>query len=127
MSVLDASALLAFLNEEPGAEVVEHHLDEGSVLSAANWSEVVQKVESRHGDIHLVKALLQGYGTQIEPVTREDAEAAARLWPAMKHLSLGDRLCLATGARLQRVVVTADAAWGESEAVVQIRRQNGAA
>ncbi len=40
--VLDASALLALLQQEPGAETVETLLEE-AVISSVNWSEVVQK------------------------------------------------------------------------------------
>ncbi len=42
-SVLDASALLAYLNEEPGAEVVEKSLAAGSAIGTVNWAEVLSK------------------------------------------------------------------------------------
>jgi PIN domain nuclease of toxin-antitoxin system len=41
--VLDASALLAFLRDEPGAEVVERALEAGAAIRAANWAEVLSK------------------------------------------------------------------------------------
>jgi ribonuclease VapC len=41
-AVLDASALLAYLQNEPGSEVVEAVLVE-SAISSVNWAEVVQK------------------------------------------------------------------------------------
>jgi PIN domain nuclease of toxin-antitoxin system len=40
--ILDASALLAYLNSEPGSNVVEATPSE-SVISSVNWAEVVQK------------------------------------------------------------------------------------
>ena len=43
-SVLDASALLAYLQDESGAEVVEEALARGSAMSAANWAEVLSKL-----------------------------------------------------------------------------------
>ena len=42
--VLDASAILAFLQIEDGAEEVAAALEAGSICGAANWSEVAQKV-----------------------------------------------------------------------------------
>lgn len=120
MTVLDASAVLAFVQGESGADEVEAQI-EGAVIGAANWSEVVQKVVSRGGDVAIVSALLQSYRVQIVPVMKEDAEIAAFMWRAGDGLSLGDRLCLALGERLGQTVLTADTAWGESEKVRQIR------
>lgn len=119
--VLDASALLAFLQDEQGSEEVEEALAEGAVIGAANLSEVAQKVLDRGADWGVVSALLDGYGTVVEPVTRADGEQAARLWRRGSGLSLGDRLCLALGDRLDAVVLTADAAWGADGRVRQLR------
>ncbi|MDO5083357.1 MAG: type II toxin-antitoxin system VapC family toxin [Arachnia propionica] len=117
--VLDASALLAWFTDEPGAEVVEQY--HGTVCSTANWAEVVQKLNSygvSTSDVHSSVSLL---GTLLEPVTVTDAEHAAKLWQQRPHLSLGDRLCLALAHRLQAPVLTADQAWGEDPPVIQIR------
>ena len=46
-SVVDASVVLAWLQDEPGADEAEPHLMEG-VIGAANWSEVLQKTR-QHG------------------------------------------------------------------------------
>ncbi|GLI27648.1 hypothetical protein ARHIZOSPH14_18900 [Agromyces rhizosphaerae] len=123
MSVLDASAVLAFLHGEPGADVVEAELlgDGTCAVGAANWSEVAQKVAGRGGDWALARALLESYGTRVEPVTQEDAEHAATRWRAGSGLSLADRLCLALGRRLGADVLTADAAWGADPGIRQIR------
>ncbi len=120
MIVLDASAVLAYIQGERGADRVEEELPNG-VIGAANWSEVLQKVRVRDGDPAIVRALLLSYGMRIEPVTPPDAERAATLWQRGNGLSLGDRLCLALGRRLGAPVLTADRSWGESETVVQIR------
>ena len=121
MIVYDASALLAYLADEPGADVVEATLAEGGVCGAANWSEVAQKVRVRQGVWPLARALLIDHGLVVEPVSERDAERAAELWMAGSGLSLGDRLCLALGERLSATVLTADRAWGEQEGVRQIR------
>jgi PIN domain nuclease of toxin-antitoxin system len=118
--VLDASAILAFLQDEPGAEVVEAALLDAR-CGAASWSEVAQKVVAADRDWGLVRALLTTYELQVEPVDQQDAEWAARRWVSGEGLSLGDRLCLALADRLDVEVLTADAAWGEGERIRQIR------
>ena len=121
MRVLDASAMLAFLQGEPGADIVEQELIDGAVCGAANWSEVAQKVQGRSGDWSLARALLLSYDLGVAPVEMVDGERAASLWTAFPHLSLGDRLCLALAERLATEAMTADRAWGSSPRIRQIR------
>jgi ribonuclease VapC len=121
VNLFDSSALLCFLRGETGAEVVERELLAGGACSAANWSEVAQKVAEREQDWRPARALLLSYDLVVEPVVTADAEAAARLWRRGSGLSLGDRLCLATAQRLDAVVWTADTAWGTADPVRQIR------
>lgn len=119
--VLDASAILAFVQDEPGADVVEVALGQQARCGAANWSEVAQKVLGAGRDWDLVRALLASYELTVEPVVIEDAEWAARRWRPGEGLSLADRLCLALGERVSADVVTADMAWGSTGRVRQIR------
>ena len=121
MSVLDASALLAFVQDEAGADVVEGALDEGCWCSAANWSEVAQKVLASERDWGLVRALLLSYELTVEPVEIDDAEWAARRWVRAEGLSLADRLCLALATRLGELALTADTTWGTAAPAQQIR------
>jgi len=92
VTVLDASAVLAFLMGESGADVVEPHLA-GSVIGAANFCEVLGRFP------HATEAMF--------------ADALLE--------SLGDRLCLSLAERLEDVVLTADRAWGSSDVIRQIR------
>jgi ribonuclease VapC len=119
--VLDASALLAFLQDENGAPAVEAALETVARCGAANWSEVAQKVLAAGRDWDLVRALLTSYDLQIEPVVTEDAEWAARRWKRAEGLSLADRLCLALAERVDADVLTADTTWGSTGRVTQIR------
>jgi PIN domain nuclease of toxin-antitoxin system len=119
--VLDASAILAFVQDEAGADLVEAALGNEPRCGAANWSEVAQKVLSAGRDWDLVRALLVSYGLQIEPVEAVDAEWAAKRWSRGEGLSLGDRLCLALAERVDCDVLTADTAWGTAGRVRQIR------
>ena len=121
VNLFDASALLCFLQGETGADVVERELTVGGRCSAANWSETAQKLVAHQQDWDQIQALLLSYPLEVEPVLRPDAELAARLWRRGSNLSLGDRLCLATGQRLGATVWTADAAWGSSKTVRQVR------
>jgi ribonuclease VapC len=122
-AVLDASALLALLYREPGADAVEEVLD-GAVVSAVNWSEVLQKLAQRgvRPASATVAALLE-LGLRIEPFTLVDARRAAELWEAGREtgLSLGDRACLALAHRLAAEALTADKAWKTVDAGVTVR------
>jgi PIN domain nuclease of toxin-antitoxin system len=119
--VLDASAILAFVQGEPGAEVVEESLADDAVCGAANWSEVAQKVRGAGRDWDLVRALLVSYDVRVEPVLADDAEWAARRWQRGEGLSLADRLCLALAERVDADALTADISWGSAGRIRQIR------
>ena len=121
MNVLDASALLAYLLGEPGADRVEDVMNEGAVCGAANWSEVAQKVRGAGRDWVLARTLLLSYGIGVKGVTQEDAEWAADRWRRGEGLSLADRLCLALAERMDGVAWTADRAWAETGRVRLIR------
>lgn len=121
VAVVDASALLAMLLGEAGAEAVEARLETGAVCGAANWSEVAQKVRAAGRDWGLARALLMSYELDVEPVTMADAEWAAHRWRAGRGLSLADRLCLALAAREGVAAWTADRTWGRGKGIHQIR------
>ena len=121
MNVLDASALLSYLQGDDGAAIVEERLVDGAACGAANWSEVAQKVRSADRDWDLARALLTSHDLHVEPVTQEDAEWAARRWVKAEGLSLADRLCLALGDRLDADVWTADRTWSTNGRIHQIR------
>lgn len=121
MTVFDASAILAYLRQESGAGLVREQLERGGLVSAANWSEVAQKITQGGGDWVTARGLLLSYPISVAPVTAADAEAAADLWAPGNGLSLGDRLCLALGARSGRTVLTADAEWGPMDGVELLR------
>ncbi len=110
--ILDASAVLAFLQNEPGCDQVEAALPE-SIISSVNWAEVVQKSISANVDVKGLREDLEALGLRILPFNAEEAEIAAQLWQQSRHvgLSLGDRACLSVGMRLEAPVLTADRIW----------------
>ena len=113
-SVVDASVVLAWLQDEPGADEAEPMLMEG-LIGAANWSEVLQKARQHGAPVGAVARLLVSFGLRVLDVTGDDAERAADLWRPASPLSLGDRLCLALGLRTGLPVATADDAWRDLE------------
>jgi PIN domain nuclease of toxin-antitoxin system len=108
--VLDASAVLAWLQEESGEATVDPVLTD-SAISAVNWSEVLQKVAQKGHDAGETADLLKALGMTILEFTEEDALAAAALWTQAPALSLGDRSCLALARRLGVPALTADRSW----------------
>ena len=110
--LLDASAVLAYLEDEPGALVVEEAITRGAALSAVNLAEVLEKVVDRDRDPGEVSADLTSLLVVLD--FTEDfvvATAEVRKASAGRSLSLGDRACLGTALVLGIPVLTADQAW----------------
>jgi ribonuclease VapC len=126
--VLDASALLAHLRDEPGSDVVAEAIASGAVISTVNLAEVFSRVADRGGDPAKLAAeltqsgLLDGAIT-VEPFTAADAIDAGRLRPLTRDagLSLGDRACLALARRLDAPALTADTDWQGAAHGVELR------
>ena len=110
--VLDASAVLALLGDEPGAEAVLAALPRATI-SAVNLSEVVAKLAERGMPEEAIRAALDGLDLDPRPFDAAAAHAAGALRPATRAagLGLGDRACLALAARLGAMALTADPGW----------------
>lgn len=101
-AVLDASALLASAFGEVSTVDIQA-LIPNAVMSAANWSEFVQKCLQKGVATQGMREELEAAGLQIAPVTVAQAEIAAKLWQTYKAygLSLADRLCIALALETQ--------------------------
>ncbi len=116
MYVLDASAVLALLYQEPGADDIAARLN-GSLISSVNFSEVLQKASAESFDLDEVGALLRTMVDAVVPFDDRMAVETAGLWEQTRvaGLSLADRACLALTAAVSGVAVTTDTAWAKLE------------
>ena len=120
-TVLDASAILCLVQQEPGADLVEARLDEAQV-STVNVCEVLGKFADAGLSPDEAWAAIADLGLQIQPFTPEDARQAAalRLSTRALGLSLGDRACIALAQRLGCEALTTDRAWAAVDAGVAL-------
>ena len=112
--VFDASAVLAAIFEEPGADrVVELWTEGENLLSAVNYAEVVSKLAERGMSTAEITVVLEGVPLVVTTFDRRAAYQSGLLRTATKPLglSLGDRACLALGMMREARVVTADRSW----------------
>ena len=110
--ILDASELLAYLQQEPGCSQIEKVLA-SAFISTVNWCEVVQKLRARAVDDRTVQENLAILGLGFISFDLQHADKAGELWQITSPfgLSLGDRACLATGLIENMPVMTADQVW----------------
>lgn len=112
--ILDASALLALIKNETGADQVEKLL--GSiVMSCVNVSEVATILFNNEMSIQDFKDSILPLISTIVPFNEEQALMTASLQKKTrsKGLSLGDRACIALGIHLQVPIYTADKIWAD--------------
>ena len=110
--VLDASALLALLFNQAGADMVAARLA-SAVISAVNLSEVAAKLADQGMPEEGITATLREFDLDVRPFDASQARVAGALRTATRScgLSLGDRACLALAQAVNAVVFTADRAW----------------
>ena len=119
--VLDASAVLALLNQEPGNERVSQILGE-SVISAVNLSEAIAKLTEVNLPDNEIDLVLSYLNLEIIPFNQQSACYCAKLRPLTRHLglSLGDRACLGLAQQLNQTAITTDKAWGKLKIGISI-------
>lgn len=119
--VLDASALMAFLRNEPGSGKVEAVLS-NAVISSVNLSEVLAKATELANGFEAAKTALRGLQLSVIAFDELQAEIAAGLRPVTRALglSLGDRCCLALGIAEALPVMTTDREWAKLQLGVKI-------
>lgn len=120
--VLDASAVLAVLQLEAGADIVMDYIKDGAI-SAINVTEVATKLIDNGMSVVDARETIGMLGMSVESVDEALAYAAAamRIGTKADGLSVGDRTCLALGAKLDATVLTADKAWKAVKAGVDVK------
>ncbi len=121
--VLDASALLAWIQGEPGGDYVANLLTQECKLSAVNLAELVTKLlDNNHTAPQNLGQQLRTLGIEICAFSEAQAISAGllRKQTRTKGLSLGDRACLSLAMELQAVVLTGDKAWKELNLPIEI-------
>lgn len=109
--ILDASAALALILGEPGANAVEAALP-GARIGAVNLAELVAVLGMRGWSEAEIREAIQALGTAVEAFDERMAWTAGLLRGRTPHgLGLGDRACLAAALHLGETALTADQAW----------------
>jgi ribonuclease VapC len=126
-AVLDASALLALFFDEPGADTIEELLhqaaaaDKPLLISAANWAEVLYRMQRRRGDAgwegarHFERTM----PLEVAPLDCALAESAAQLKIA-HGLGLADAFAAALASSRKAELVTADTDFKPLEKEIKI-------
>ena len=120
--MLDASAILALLNREPGAEYVEQYADE-TAASAVNVAEAGSRLSDGGMSDANIRQAIEALGMDVIPFDGDQAHESSALRATTRHkgLSLGDRACLALAKRLGLPALTADRIWADLDVGVEVR------
>ncbi|MEL6579261.1 MAG: type II toxin-antitoxin system VapC family toxin [Cyanobacteria bacterium J06621_12] len=120
--VLDASALLALLNKEKGADRVAEVMDR-AVMNTVNMAEVATKLAKLGIPASEIEIILAGLNIETIDFDLAMALAVGNLIVDTQDfgLSLGDRACLAFAERLGYSVLTADKAWSNVQSLFEVK------
>ncbi|MCH9010624.1 MAG: type II toxin-antitoxin system VapC family toxin [Chloroflexi bacterium] len=120
--VLDASALLALIQNEPGANVVEDVISSGWI-STVNLSEVITKLTDDGIAEDDIREVIEGLQVNSVPFSLDQAYVAGlmRADTRMLGLSFGDRACLSLAKQLDTAAVTTDRIWTQLSIGVEIQ------
>lgn len=110
--VLDASALMSLVNNEPGAASVQQHLDK-ACISSVNFTEVLSKMLEQGVPIADAERVLSNFNLEIIAFdeTQISGTSLLRLTTKQYGLSIADRVCLNLGKMLKLAIFTTDQAW----------------
>lgn len=110
--LIDASAVLALINDEPFDVDLDIIVPEGNILSVA-FAEVVGKLSAKGDDEQAIRLVLDALNMHVIPLDEKTAFAAGVLRTLDKSLSLVDRCYLAYAAETGVPLLTGDRAWAD--------------
>ncbi len=125
--VLDASAVLAMILNEPGGERLDTLLDAVELgsdieifISSVNWCEILTRMLRENLSISGERLLAVLAGVELVPFGRSEAEVASAYVNISRALSLGDRACLALAKSKQATAWTAERLWSQYQLDVPV-------
>lgn len=120
--ILDASALLALINQEKGADIVQGYFPH-IAMSAVNIAEVATVLHQTGVPTDEITMLLNDVVQTVIPFEKKHIYHTAFLREKTKHLGLSfaDRVCLALGLMNQQTIITADRVWGQLQLGVDLK------
>ena len=121
-AVLDASAMLALVFDEPGADVVLSLID-SSAVSTVNLSECIAVLRRRQVSLESFRRAIRSSDMLVEPFDASDAWRAGELEASTRShgLSFGDRACIALAERMELPALTADRAWSRLDLSIEVQ------
>ena len=119
--LLDASAVLAWLQEERGSEVVDEVMDD-SAIASINAAEVVHKLVGQGITPERALEIVERLAIPVIEFSGEHLRRAAQL-STVPGLSLGDRACLAIAGTMGIPAVTADRNWASTGCEIRLIRE----
>ncbi len=124
--VLDASAILAMLRDEPGADEVAEVID-SALVSVVNEAEVIGKLIWRGQSPEQALDVVGSLPYRLVDLDRDLCRRAGSWWAATKRqgLSVADRCCLALAEREGLHAFTTDASWADISIGVEVHLING--
>jgi ribonuclease VapC len=120
-AVLDASALIAFIRREPGADKVAKVLA-GACISAVNLAETLGKMVEHGKPLEETAYQIVRLRIAVIPFDEQQARVAASFWKPTRDvgMSLGDRACLALGLNLSLPAFTTEESWTKCNLGVEV-------
>lgn len=120
--VLDASAILALLLDEPGSDFV-HRAGPDAIVSAVNLSEVIAKMLDRGSHLALILERLAKFDFRVISFDQVYSQKAAALRDLTRdrNISFADRACLALGLETGLPIFTGDKEWADLDLKADIR------
>lgn len=113
--VLDSSALLTFLQKEPGSEIVKKEIEKAQedgdplLINLVNFGEIYYLIKKRFGPkiLEEILALIEELPIHLYPVSKELMVLAANI-KADYNFPFVDSICAATAIKEEGYLLTAD-------------------